>query len=76
MNSAVKHLAPADLDVQANKQPRGRIWVRETIGLIDGWRQRYRQRRRLLSLPPEMLKDIGISRADAVREGSKPFWRR
>ena len=21
-----------------------------------------------------MLKDIGISRADAVREGSKPFW--
>lgn len=39
-------------------------------------RQRYRQRQRLLSLPPEMLKDIGISRAEALHEGCKPFWRR
>ena len=35
----------------------------------------YRQRRALLRLDDAMLKDIGISRVDAIQEGSKPFWR-
>ena len=34
-----------------------------------------RQRRELLTLNDTMLKDIGLSRADAIREGDKPFWR-
>lgn len=34
----------------------------------------YRQRRALLALDAAMLKDLGISRADALREGGKPFW--
>lgn len=34
----------------------------------------YRQRRALLALSDAMLKDIGISRADALHEGSKGFW--
>jgi uncharacterized protein YjiS (DUF1127 family) len=29
----------------------------------------------LLSLSDTMLMDIGISRADAMREGEKPFWK-
>jgi len=37
--------------------------------------RRHRSRRDLLALDDHMLKDIGISRADAVREGDKPFWR-
>jgi uncharacterized protein YjiS (DUF1127 family) len=35
----------------------------------------YRQRRTLLSLGAAMLKDLGMSRADALQEGNKPFWR-
>ncbi len=35
----------------------------------------YRQRRALLRLDDAMLKDLGISRADALQEGDKPFWR-
>ncbi|MCP5159182.1 MAG: DUF1127 domain-containing protein [Gammaproteobacteria bacterium] len=35
----------------------------------------YHQRRALLALDEAMLKDIGISRTDALQEGSKPFWR-
>jgi uncharacterized protein YjiS (DUF1127 family) len=35
----------------------------------------YRQRRALLSLDAAMLKDLGISRVDALQEGHKPFWR-
>lgn len=36
--------------------------------------RRYRQRRALLALSDAMLKDIGLSRADALHEGSKGFW--
>ena len=43
--------------------------------LRDGYAV-YRQRRALLALDERMLKDIGISRADAIREGGTPFWRR
>jgi uncharacterized protein YjiS (DUF1127 family) len=38
------------------------------------WRELARQRRRLLSLDDRMLKDIGITRAEAMREGTRPFW--
>ncbi|MET0105311.1 MAG: DUF1127 domain-containing protein [Sedimenticola sp.] len=37
--------------------------------------QRQRQRRQLMTLEDHLLKDVGISRADAVREGQKPFWK-
>ena len=33
------------------------------------------QRHRLMSFDDRMLKDIGISRADAMRETDRPFWR-
>lgn len=36
---------------------------------------RARSRRALRELPDELLKDIGLSRADIEREASKPFWR-
>ena len=32
-------------------------------------------RQELSSLDDDQLKDVGISREDAVREASKPFWR-
>jgi uncharacterized protein YjiS (DUF1127 family) len=35
----------------------------------------YRQRRALLGLDDAMLKDLGLSRVDALQEGGKPFWR-
>ena len=38
------------------------------------WRERTRQRRALGGLNDYMLKDLGLSRADAGREGSKRFW--
>jgi uncharacterized protein YjiS (DUF1127 family) len=38
------------------------------------WNARYRQRRELLALSDTMLKDIGITRAQADHEGGKAFW--
>jgi uncharacterized protein YjiS (DUF1127 family) len=48
---------------------RHKIWF-----IPDTWLRRARQRRQLLALSDHQLQDIGISRADAVGEGDKPFW--
>ncbi|WP_035478741.1 DUF1127 domain-containing protein [Aliagarivorans marinus] len=37
--------------------------------------RKQRSRRALARLSPHQLKDIGLSRADAINEASKPFWR-
>jgi uncharacterized protein YjiS (DUF1127 family) len=37
--------------------------------------ERSRQRRALASLGDHALRDIGITRADAMREAGKPFWK-
>jgi uncharacterized protein YjiS (DUF1127 family) len=36
---------------------------------------RQRQRRALLDLDAHTLRDIGITREEALNEGLKPFWR-
>ena len=45
------------------------------MAAIDAWWSRARSRRALLEMSDAMLKDIGLSRADAWREGREPFWR-
>ena len=59
-----------------------RIAARSVLAILSSvfeilmtWQEKSRQRRQLLALGDDMLKDIGISRADAHYEGSKPFWR-
>lgn len=47
--------------------------VRSALAALR-WHELARQRRALLRLDDRMLKDIGISRADAVGEASRPFW--
>jgi uncharacterized protein YjiS (DUF1127 family) len=42
------------------------------IGLT--WTDRARQRRQLAALSDHMLRDIGLTRADAWAEADKPFW--
>lgn len=44
------------------------------IAVMD-WHDRARERRQLLGLSDSALKDFAASRADAVSEGDKPFWR-
>ena len=63
------------LDRLINRYADLRTWF---CGAFDGLRHGYavyRQRRTLLSLDAAMLKDLGISRVDALQEGRKPFWR-
>ncbi len=41
---------------------------------VGRWRALYRQRQQLAAMSDEMLKDIGLSRADIACEASRPFW--
>ena len=50
--------------------PLAAIW--RYLGL---WRDRLRQRRDLQELDAQLLRDIGVSRADVEIECNKPFWR-
>ena len=43
-------------------------------GLVE-WERRARERKSLAEMPDHMLKDLGVTRSDAVRESEKPFWR-
>lgn len=43
--------------------------------IIRQYRHNYYTRRHLMKLDHHALKDIGVSRAEAISEGRKPFWR-
>jgi uncharacterized protein YjiS (DUF1127 family) len=69
------HDATLCLEAPANHRSGIRPRLVAALARLREWHAVYRQRRALLGLDAAMLKDIGISRADAVQEGNKPFWR-
>jgi uncharacterized protein YjiS (DUF1127 family) len=42
---------------------------------IAKWRQRARSRRELMALDGRELRDIHLTRCDAMSEAGKPFWK-
>jgi uncharacterized protein YjiS (DUF1127 family) len=51
-----------------------RLVAHRLVDWLLGALERQRERRMLLALDERMLRDVGITRADALREGGKPFW--
>jgi uncharacterized protein YjiS (DUF1127 family) len=69
-------------DIRVLALPPCRPVLRGLAGVYDRlaatwivWRERANQRWRLAQLDDHMLRDIGVSRAAAEKEASKPFWR-
>ncbi len=58
-----------------NLSRRSAVALRRGLERLAIWRARARTRTELMTLSDDMLKDIGLSRCDADREYSKPFWR-
>ena len=48
-----------------------RVWC----SVVRMWFERSRQRRALADLDDRLLRDIGVTSAQASREAAKPFWR-
>jgi uncharacterized protein YjiS (DUF1127 family) len=49
--------------------------LRAAVETIQLWRRRGRDRRILQNLDDQLLRDIGLSRAEVEAEARKPFWR-
>ncbi|MEM9782749.1 MAG: DUF1127 domain-containing protein [Pseudomonadota bacterium] len=49
--------------------------VKRWAALLARWHAAHRSRSRLAQLPPELLRDVGLTEDTARRELDKPFWR-
>ena len=49
--------------------------LRRVGGRVAAWQERARMRRGLAAMDDRLLRDIGLTRAQAHREYDKPFWR-
>lgn len=52
-----------------------RVFSGSLVNKFRGMAFNYRSRRQLLTLDSRALKDIGISRAEALAEAGKPAWK-
>jgi uncharacterized protein YjiS (DUF1127 family) len=50
------------------------LLIKKVWAKVVYWREISRQRSQLSRLSDELLKDFGISRADAQYEAERPFW--
>jgi uncharacterized protein YjiS (DUF1127 family) len=61
---------------RASRRERGlQRFASVAVARLLRWHELARQRRTLLTLDDRLLKDIGVTRAEAEREASRPFWR-
>jgi len=52
-----------------------RSYIRRIISLIGTWRLRMRARRELALMSERSLRELGLTRYDALQEIRKSFWR-
>ncbi len=67
-----RNLLPRE-PVPPQRRPGPPLYEQLRTMLGEAW-QRHRSRVRLADLDDRMLKDIGITRAEAEFEANKPFW--
>lgn len=49
--------------------------IRRALSTLATWHARSRERAALAAMDARTLRDLGLARADIVREVEKPFWR-
>ncbi len=67
---ATHHRTHSPTDLPRSTQGRLHVWG----SAIRMWLERSRQRRALAGLDERLLRDIGVTSAQARREAAKPFW--
>jgi uncharacterized protein YjiS (DUF1127 family) len=73
---ALRRPSPATLDARLDAAAAAVVrvlWAADAV--LGAWRHRHQTRRDLRDLPPHLLRDIGLTAADAEAEARKPFWR-
>jgi uncharacterized protein YjiS (DUF1127 family) len=74
MESVVYH-SLANYQPRRRQAGRGGTIVKRAAMLALVWWKRVRERGELSALTERDLKDMGLTRADALGEIAKPFWR-
>ena len=79
MHTSYRHVRPyVDATYATHLPPHPRRFIGGEryawAGVIRTWLQRSRQRRALAELDDRMLRDIGVTHAQAQREAVRPFW--
>jgi uncharacterized protein YjiS (DUF1127 family) len=72
--SAIHSVYAGERDYRSAGTPRRISLIEAVLRGISMMAERHRGRRALLAMTDEQLKDIGISRADAEREGLRNPW--
>jgi uncharacterized protein YjiS (DUF1127 family) len=72
--SAIHSVYAGERDYNSSGTPRRISLIEAVLRGISMMAERHRGRRALLAMTDEQLKDIGISRADAEREGLRNPW--
>lgn len=67
--------APAAPRLFAGGFVAGRAALMRFLEVLAVWEERRETRRRLAEMDDHLLRDIGTSRAEALAESEKPFWR-
>ena len=75
MFSATPRYAPVSCSPAATDGMRPRARNRAASQLVRVWLRRSRERRELATMGEQEWRDIGLTRADVMRETGKPFWR-
>ena len=78
---SILSLLGARVSIQrSDREQRAAGWAVAAYRTVIGWIARSRQRRVLREIAESnnfhLLKDIGVSQEEALREAEKPFWRR
>jgi len=68
MSATIIRFASSPTSLPAPREPTPVAWLKE-------FARRWGTRRLLLDLDDQMLRDIGVTRAEAEFEAGKPFWR-
>lgn len=72
MQSPASHLAY--LTAQ-NRIPAASVFALRVAVVLSKWVQRRRSRVALHQLPPHLLRDVGLTQAEAEIEARRVFWR-
>ena len=75
MFSTAPRYAPVSCSPAATDRTRPRTRNRAASELVRVWLRRSRERRELATMGEPEWRDIGLTRADVMRETGKPFWR-
>jgi uncharacterized protein YjiS (DUF1127 family) len=78
---SILSLPGARVSIRRNdREQRATGWAVAARRTVAAWIARSRQRRALREIAESndfhLLKDIGVSQEEALREAEKPFWRR